>query len=920
MDLVLCHTTADFDTLGAAAGAVLLRPGSRIVLSGSAHPTVQDFLAIWRDEYPLIDRRAVDFAQVRSLTLVDASSRDRFSPLSNWFERAEQAGIPIVIYDHHMADSNTDEEPASHDFPAAEVHMEAVGAATTLIVEVLQHRAIVPTPFEATVMALGIHSDTGSLTFEQSTPRDAQALAWLMAQGANQQAIAENMEPGLSPQLQELLSQALETVQTETVRGQQLGWVILETQGFVPGLSGLAGQLMTLLGLDTLLLGAQYQTHQHQIKAVIIGRSHANPLLPNSRVDLRPVFEPLGGGGHAQAASASLKEALLTEGLAVVLDRALEVVRSQIPAPPTAKSLMSSPVRTILPTTSVDEAQRILLRYGHTGLCVVNDQAELVGIVSRRDIDITLRHGLGHAPVKGCMSRQIKSIEPETPITQIQDLMMTYDVGRLPVLQAGKLVGIVTRTDLLRQLHQTQKAYQQNTPEIKAERTAAVAIHPPAAETLYQQLKTRISEIWPALMLIADVADQKGWALYLVGGAVRDLLLAQLPEPRQQSHPLTDIDLVVDGAEEGAGVALAEAIKAQYPQVSVQIHGQFQTAALIWHPADSLDPSSEQPSEPLLIDIATARTEFYPYPAANPEVEASTIRQDLYRRDFTINAMAIRLNGSREAMNTAGDAVPGQLLDYFGGWMDLQQGHVRVLHANSFIEDPTRIFRAVRFAVRLGFTIEPQTEQFIRYAISSGIYAQMQASEDKTPALQTRLKAELKYLLSSDQWEASLAKISRLGALACLHSTLKMTPALWRQLGRMNRWLNKFDDKYLGSTQPRWLMLLELMIAQLDPPLRDRTATHLSLGAESQHLLNNLHRQEADLLKRLPKAQRPSQVYEMLHPYGTSELLLMGDRHPYTLGPRIWQYIVQLSSQPPLINVKRSNASATNPARSLKIS
>ncbi len=913
MDLVLCHTTADFDTLGAAAGAVLLRPGSRIVLAGNAHPTVQDFLAIWRDEYPLIDRRAVDFDQVRSLTLVDASSRDRFSPLSDWFEQAEQSGIPITIYDHHMSDGpmsdgpmsdgSADEDPTSHDFPAAEVHIEAVGAATTLIVEALQHRAIVPTPFEATVMALGIHSDTGSLTFEQATPRDAQALAWLMAQGANQQAIAENKEPGLSPQLQDLLGQALKTVQTETVRGHQLGWVILETQGFVPGLSGLVGQLMTVLGLDTLLLGAKYQTHQHQTKAVMIGRSRTNPLLPNSRVDLRLVFEPLGGGGHAQAASASLNEESLTEGLGVVFDRALGAVRSQIPAPPTAKSLMSSPVRTILPTTSVDEAQRILLRYGHAGLCVVNDQAELVGIISRRDIDITLRHGLGHAPVKGCMSRQIKSIEPETPIAQIQDLMMTYDIGRLPVLQAEKLVGIVTRTDLLRQLHQTQKAYHGPHPvEMKAKQTPSVTIHPPAAETLYQQLKTRISEIWPALMLIADMADQKGWALYLVGGAVRDLLLAQLPEPNKQSHPLTDIDLVVDGAKEGAGVALAEAIKAQYPQVSVQVHGQFQTAALIWHPAESSDPSSGRPSDPLLIDIATARTEFYPYPAANPEVEASTIRQDLYRRDFTINAMAIRLNGSREEMGTATGAMPGQLLDYFGGWIDLQQGHVRVLHANSFIEDPTRIFRAVRFAVRLGFTIEPQTEQFIRYAISSGIYAQMQASEDKTPALQTRLKAELKYLLSNDQWEASLVKISRLGALACLHSTLEMTPALWRQLGRMNRWLNKFDDEYLGSTQPRWLMLLELIIAQLDPPLRDRVATHLSLGAESQHLLKSLHLQEEDLLKRLPKAQRPSQIYEMLHPYGSAELLLMGDRHPYTLGPRIWQYIVQLSSQSPLIN------------------
>ena len=103
-----------------------------------------------------------------------------------------------------------------------------------------------------------------------------------------------------------------------------------------------------------------------------------------------------------------------------------------------------------------------------------------------------------------------------------------------------------------------------------------------------------------------------------------------------------------------------------------------------------------------MVDIATARTEFYPYPAANPEVEASSIQQDLYRRDFTINAMAIRLT----------EPGAGQLLDFFGGLVDLQQQTIRVLHPNSFIEDPTRIYRAVRFAVRLEFTLDPQTGGF----------------------------------------------------------------------------------------------------------------------------------------------------------------------------------------------------------------
>ncbi len=887
MDLVLCHTTADFDTLGAAVGVSCLRPGSRIVLTGGADPTVQAFLALWRDEYALIERRAVPFDQVRSLTLVDAHRRDRFAPVSDWIQRAEQTGLPIYIYDHHAPTDDSasglerDDDDQQGDLPTAEVHIEAVGAATTLVAELLQRQQIAPSPFEATVMALGIHSDTGSLTFEQATARDAAALAWLMAQGANQQVIAENKDPGLSPQLQSLLSTALETIEVEQVRGHQLGWLKLETDKFVPGLSGLAGRLVTLLGLDTLLLYAQYRAHQ-KIKAVMIGRSRTNPLQPDSSVDLRPIFAASGGGGHAQAAATMLKGDR-PEDLQASFQQAVAAVRSQIPHPITARSLMSSPVRTILPTTSVDEAQGILLRYGHVGLCVVTDEGALVGMISRRDIDIALRHGLGHGPVKGCMSVQIKSIAPETPITQIQDLMMTYDIGRLPVLAGEKLVGIVTRTDLLRQLHQTQQVYRGNRVD------QARRLNPsqpsidrlPSAGTLYQQLEGRISEIWPALMLMAEAAEQKGWALYLVGGAVRDLLLSLSGQP----YPLTDIDLVVDGvvdgAEAGAGVILAEAMRSRYPQVAVQVHGQFQTASLIW---PSMGPSTGPPVE---IDIATARTEFYPYPAANPEVEASTIRQDLYRRDFTINAMALRLNGPQ----------PGHLLDFFGGWLDLQQQQVRVLHANSFVEDPTRIFRAVRFAVRLGFTLDGQTEQFISYAIDSGIYARMQAAADKTPALQTRLKAELKYMLEAPQWETALAKIDALGALICLHSCLEMTPTLWRQLRRMDRWLKKVE---IGV--PHWLMLLELIIAQLEPAERDRTATNLDLGGPSLHRLKHLHQWETDLARQLPQAQRPSQLYRLLQPYDRPELLLMSDRHPHTLGAPVWQYIFRLSAVPPLIN------------------
>ncbi|PZO22427.1 MAG: hypothetical protein DCF25_02920 [Leptolyngbya foveolarum] len=548
----------------------------------------------------------------------------------------------------------------------------------------------------------------------------------------------------------------------------------------------------------------------------------------------------------------------------------------------TVRSLMSALVQTISPETSVNAAQSALSRYGHSGLCVVNDAGHLVGIVSRRDVDIAQRHGLGDLPVKGWMSEEIVSISPERAIAHIHDLMTAYDVGQSPI-QLGPTLG--------------------ETP----------CLPPPTAETLHQTLKNRLSEIWPALMLIATVAEEKGWSLYLVGGAVRDLLLEFVPDFEGGPQALTDIDLVVEGASSGAGVALAEVLQAKYPQVSVQIYGQFQTAALVWPVPQAV--SSAGVSSAVQFDIATARTEFYPYPAANPEVEASAIQQDLYRRDFAINAIAIRLNQGLE-----GSPI-GHLLDLFDGWIDLQRRQVRVLHSNSFIEDPTRIFRAVRFATRLEFSIEGQTERFIRTAISSGVYARMQAIAAKTPALQSRLKSELKYLLQANGWESSLREIDRLGALACLDSKLQPSPAIWRQLRRLDRWLVRFatspaDKKMAQNRQPdvkrtglvlavsqtRWLILLELLLLQLPSKAAVRVASNLDLGAASLRRLENIHSWEAHLLEHLPQAKQPSQVYSLLAGYEPVELLLMGDRHPHTLGPQIWQYIVQLSQVTPLMD------------------
>ncbi len=837
MDVILCHTTADFDTLGAAVGLTRLLPGSRIVIPGGCHQVVRDFLALHKDEYAIIERRAVNLEQIKLIAVVDTQTKTRLGVAAEWLNLPQLESV--IVYDHHLG--------TALDIAATETTIAEVGATTTLIVEELQNANIDLTVAEATVMALGIHVDTGSLTFPTATARDARSLAWLMQQNASLPMINEYLEPGLSKQLQELLLIAINNLQSKTIDGYNVSWVRLKTSDHVPGLSGLIAQLIQLTESDAMLLGASYED-----KLTVIGRSH----IPQTNLNI--LFQPMGGGGHSQAASLSVRGV----NPETTLNQLVENLINQIPQPPTARELMSSPVRTILPETTIAEAQRILLRYGHSGLSVVDAERKIVGIVSRRDIDIALHHGFSHAPVKGYMTTNVKTINPTTTLPEIQELMVTHDIGRLPVLKSGQLVGIVTRTDILREMQQ------EKTRKIKS------IDNSPVVNYSLNLLNNRLTPVLQTLLKTASTeAEKHGWHLYLVGGAVRDLLLAQ----GEAAVLIQDIDLVVDGfhnaTDVGAGVELAQALQKSYPQARLEIHGAFQTAALLWHK----DPILAS----LWVDIATARTEFYPYPAANPEVEASSIRQDLYRRDFTINALAMRLTNPRG----------GELLDFFGGLLDLQAKQIRVLHANSFIEDPTRIYRAVRFAVRLGFEIEQRTQEHIRYAISSGVYNQ---PDNKTrPALQTRLRSELKYLLKSPYWQAGLRLLVDLDATMCLHPDLKCDRTLWQQLRLLELGLR-------GKNLSDWLLRLEVLIAQLPPSKRGLVAKNLQLPDDSIKRLVNLDAAEAKVRELLPTAPK-SQVVKLLQSYDDPTLILLAVRTPKIIRRQIWLYLTCWSNiQAPL--------------------
>jgi tRNA nucleotidyltransferase (CCA-adding enzyme) len=385
-------------------------------------------------------------------------------------------------------------------------------------------------------------------------------------------------------------------------------------------------------------------------------------------------------------------------------------------------------------------------------------------------------------------------------------------------------------------------------------------------------LPTALRSVWRSA---AQCALDRGWDLYLVGGAVRDLLR------HSDSHApliLPDLDLVVGGETDtptDAGIQLATDLQSIYPQAKLTSHPAFQTAALIW--PRTIDPAWSGIS----VDIATARIETYPYPGAHPIVTAGSIYEDLQRRDFTVNAMALRLTGARA----------GEISDFFGGRQDLANQSLRVLHDRSFQDDPTRIFRGMRFLTRLGFKWAAETEEQWRSAISSGIFRATLESEIRVPSLEDRLKAELKYLSDSPHWLTGIQELNYLQAWQCIHPNLQISETTWLSLNLL--------EKLLVNQPPQinlspWPLRLEIILASLDLMSRESAAQQLQMSPESIERLNQIELVRSTI-DTLPFGLRPSQITAQLAVYSIEllHLVLLLDPEPDNL--LLWRHLTDWS-------------------------
>ncbi|MFQ5857623.1 MAG: CBS domain-containing protein [Anaerolineae bacterium] len=683
MHLILTHEHADFDAVASLLGAALLMPDAVPVLPRKINRNVTDFLTIYGGQLPFVDVETLPRQRIGWATLVDAQSAQ--------YPRGIGRETRIQVIDHHAL-VRDDVEPGAY-------WGGKTGACSTLLVEEICRRGIDLTPIEATLLLLGIYEDTGSLIYAGTAPRDLQAAGWLLEQGASLEVAADFLYHPLSPAQRELYDRLVENTKTHEFAGHAVVIATAEAPDFKDELSTVAHKIRNLLEPAALF--------------VLVDLGEYIQMVARSTTDAVPVGQiaaALGGGGHDRAAAAVIQD-LTMHG---VCHRLLHLLDEHIQPLVTVREIMShGTVRSIEPDATVSEAARKMRRYGHEGYPVVRD-GQVLGILTRREVDRAMHHRLDNAPVETYMHKGAVAISPDASVEELQKLMMEYDVGQVPVVDDGEMIGIVTRTDLLKLWGQPDRV----------DRAA--------------EITTRLqSALSPALLellgLASAAAGRRGDQLYIVGGFVRDLLLGAEHGP--------DIDLVVDGD----AIGLARALQREHGG-RVRSHARFGTAKWILP-----DEWSMRASVPDSLDFVTARTEFYEQPTALPSVERGSIKSDLRRRDFTINTMAINLNPDRR----------GELLDFFGGEADLERALIRVLHNLSFVEDPTRILRAARLAERLGFEIEPRTRELIVDAID----LLDRVSGD-------RIRHELYASFEEKQPERVLARLHELGALQAIHPAL----------------------------------------------------------------------------------------------------------------------------------------------------
>ena len=694
-----------------------------------------------------------------------------------------------------------------------------VGATTSILVHIIKKQGISIARAEATLFTLGIYEDTGSLSFTSTTPLDLEAAGFLLSQGANLELISSFLNGQLTEKQNVLFNDFLEKAKMRLINGVEVVVIVTEIDEFVGGLSLPLHKLIDLRNLEVV-----FTLIKSKDRTYLIGRSRT------PSVNVGEILSAFGGGGHNFAASALIKEGNLKE----LEHKLYQVLEEKIEPRVTVGEAMTSPVRTASPGTSLKEAKKILNEHGVEDLPVMDD-GKVVGMISREKIDHLMAHNSEKAPLKSYLSPKVPAVSPHVSIKKAQQVMMEEETRRLLVMEEEKLVGIITGSDLLEAFHGRKK----NLGEGKNQ------------ENLIKLLEARIPKrVHRILQQAGRIAIELGYRAFIVGGFVRDLLLG---------IENLDVDLVI----EGDGIKFAGQF-ARGLEGRVKKYAEFGTAAVTL-------------PDGFKLDVATARKEFYPQPAALPEVEPASLQEDLSRRDFTVNTMAIDLNP---------DSF-GNLIDFFGGQLDLEQRKVRVLRKDSFIQDPTRVFRAVRFEQRYGFSLEERTARLIEEALRSKALSRLSGE---------RIREELIQILEEDKPGKVIHRMQELGVLEAVHPKLQLTMEKERKLDYLVDIFARFQVLFPREVK-RWLIRLLLLLDDMSEAEVEEFCQRYRFSREERDSLIRGRLEAEKIVRKLgpPGSLAPSFIYHLLEPFSQEILLFaIAKTGEKMLERRIFHYLAKL--------------------------
>ena len=807
-DLITTHTNADFDALASMVAARKLYPGARLVLPGSQERAVREFMSLSEDIVKIEHEKDARLDDVGRLIVVETRSPARIGRMA---ALAGKKGVEVHVYDHH---------PRSRgDIRADKDVYEKAGATTTIICDIVREQGLRITPLEATIMALGIYEDTGSLTFPTTTKRDIDTVSFLVSQGADLNLVSSYLKRELTEKELNLLARLIQSTEIHVVNGVHLAIASATDDEYVDDLSLLAHKIEEAENFN-----ATFILVQTKDKVQFIARSS----LPF--VDVSKAASFFGGGGHPTAAGAVIRGVGLPEAKAKLLGYLRGHIRSDIKA---GELIKGGPLMLGI-DESVSDAKEKLAESGSEYAAIRGKVTAGMpaGTVSVKDLDRAISRGFGHARLKGYMSGKVYPVGPDTSIYAIQDIMQQKSVGCVPVIDGKRLIGLVTRTDLLRTFH--GRLFGEPAP-------GTVGFSVDLTPNIKRVLPAKVAEL---LRFSGKIAEEMGFKAFAVGGFVRDLILGA---------GNYDLDIVIEGNSIDYAKRLARELCGVYIY-----HKRFGTGTVFFPCPKGITPGKSAGGK-CKMDIAMTRTEIYERPAALPTVKFGPIENDLYRRDFTINAMALGLGRKRF----------GELLDPFNGRNDLKEGRIRALHDLSFVDDPTRIFRAVRFEQRFDFRIEPHTEELIKKAAGLKMVDRTQKQ---------RIRDEMIAILSEEEPLKAVRRLSELNELRFIDKGLKLTRyvvSMFISTGEALKWYDKSALKRKHVTE-RWLLYMAALLDGLGSDDVKRICSEFVFRKDDSKKLTRFKTDQKKVLGMLSRRgkMRPSEVYDCLKDY-PQDLLLM---------------------------------------------